>query len=564
MKKLIVIVFLLVCLFFLAFAAVRTVSTRLSMQGLTDLLFQDVQARERARIASERAGFELQEARLQVKKQSLVRWENARFWSVLAFLASACVSTVIVATGAYHKLSTHVLRLNTAEIPVKDKDLSRIAPEISLQLALAEQIEAQAPQRAFEMYCQISELNTRQISALVGRRGLLSGNQTVNITGAEPAALPASTSIPSFRSLLDQDVIAPGKPLLVGYTQDGQPCRSDLEDNYSKVVIGQSGTGKTTGEVYDVAQTIIAYNAYYTILDPHFPDKKKESLGDRLGTLRSLPNIRIFNNPLELDVITEQLDHEFEAYKASGQGHVPHIIVVDEHSLWKNSSTGGKEFLRFEEKIIYEGRKYDWYLHVTSKSALAQDFGTSAVRDNFVTSLLYKTKKGQAQTYFKDSELAELSQQCTKPGMAVYTDRANHSQIVQIPMIQQEDMQAVIKYVGNGEPIQIPPRKCVSEETHIDMSETPSEREETPETPFLMNVQKLRRIVTTWIETEKETLSGLAKKIDMNKGQVYRFVKENDTPSETLRLALSKYVSEQITPKERGETPSNVVPFPKK
>jgi len=226
------------------------------------------------------------------------------------------------------------------------------------------------------------------------------------------------------------------------------------------VVIGQSGTGKTTGEAYAIASTIFAYGAFYTILAPHYPDKKQQSLGDRLGALASLEQVRIFNNPLRLDEYVNILDQEFEAYKSTGEGRAPHIIVVDEHALWKNSSNGGKDLLKYEEKIIYEGRKYEWYLHVTSKSPLAQDFGNSAVRDNFVTSLCYKVRKKQAQTYFQDAELVEMVQSIDRPGKAVYTGRDDVSQVLQIPNISQQDMQRVVELVkvqqANGPALYVP------------------------------------------------------------------------------------------------------------
>jgi len=273
-----------------------------------------------------------------------------------------------------------------------------------------------------------------------------------------PALSPAEDTYkrefrpPTFREVLDNGLVGKGKDLLIGFKTDGSQLRSTLEDNYSTVVIGTPGSGKTSGEAYSIAQALIAYMPRYTILDPHYPDKRRESLVDRLGKLAELPTFRVYNNPAVVGDVVRELDAKFEAHKEDGDGDTPHIIVVDEHQLWKSSSNGGPELLKFEEKMIFEGRKFGWYLHITSKSPLAQDFGSSAIRDNFVTSLMYRAKRHQARTFYKDNEVTELISQCKKPGQAVYMDIESNAHVVSIPYCTIEDMDVVYKQVANGRP----------------------------------------------------------------------------------------------------------------
>ena len=381
-------------------------------------------------------------------QRSVIFWGRATRYGSTATLGSLLTAVLALSAGGYYKLTTHKLKTRYSEIEYRGK----LDPAVATWLVLAEQLESRSSEAAVNLYLKLAETNTRQLSALAKGPALTVGNTLAIESQTTPIG-----DVPTFAQLLSDGMIAPGKPLVIGYKKDNQPLQSTLDDNYSTVVFGQSGTGKTTGEAYSIASTVLSYGAHYTILDPHYPDKNKESLGDRLGALTSLENIRIVNNPYRLDEYTAQLTGEFEAFLQTGTGKSPHIIVVDEHSVWKNASNGGKAWLKFEERIIYEGRKYGWYLHVTSKSPLAQDFGTSAVRDNFVTSLMYKVKKHQALTYYKDPELVEMVQACDKPGMAVYTDRQDVSQVVRIPMIQAEDMQTVVTMVrqGNGQSIVI-------------------------------------------------------------------------------------------------------------
>jgi len=435
----------------------------------------------------------------------------------------------------YFYRSTSVLNVVAGRItiPVHRKLITGAAwLQINREVIKSEQMYNHFPEIALE---KTEELAKTMAAAIRGARGNITTNTNIE-QGALLEAAPVR--VPTFNELLATGSIAPGKPLIIGYTGESLPKTAELDDNYSTVVIGQSGTGKTSGEAYSIASTMLSYGARYTILDPHYPDAKKESLGDRLGVLADLPHVTIHNNPMLLDEIVSGLDQEFEAYKASGVGHVPHIIVVDEHSLWKNSSSGGKDLLKFEEKIIYEGRKFGWYLHVTSKSPLAQDFGSSAVRDNFVTSLMYKVRKKQAQTYFQDANTVEMVQKCDKPGMAVYTDRQDVSEVLQVPLATESDMKIVYQKVSNGGPVPV----TIS---------TGNDTETTPETPQVtggnadidtMPVSEILEAVRGKLAAETVTLSGLAKEIGCNKGLLHNVVKRDKNMPESLQHSLSNYL----------------------
>jgi hypothetical protein len=254
-----------------------------------------------------------------------------------------------------------------------------------------------------------------------------------------------------------------------------------------------------------------------------------------------------------LDSIIEELETEFEGVKrqaqqAKAQGieppaMPPHIIVVDEHSLWKNSSTGGKDLLKFEEKVIYEGRKYEWYLHVTSKSPLAQDFGSSAVRDNFVTSLIYKVRKKQARTYFQDSDLVELVKQCDKPGMAVYTDKNENSEIVRVPKTTAADMATVFRMVSNGAPVAV---TTVANVTDVTTGAKHVNADVTGVLSVTGNAGNLQKRIESYMKRNGLTLSKFAEDVGINKGLVSRYLRKGQASDETLQ-ALQTYLNEHDT-----------------
>lgn len=475
---------------------------------------------------------------------SVIFWGKFTRWGSTASLLMGLTCMLLVSAGGYYKLTTHRLRTRYSEIEYR----GNLDPNVAAGLVIAEQLESRNTEAAVNLYLKMAEVNTRQLQALS------KGIPAITPPQSQSQALPETTTapigdVPTFAQLLERGEIAPGKPLVIGYTQDGKPYRSTLSDNYSTIVIGQSGTGKTFGEAYGIAQTVLSYGAYYTILDPHYPDPKKESLGDRLGALTSLDNIEILNNPYILDEYTDRLTSDFEAIIKTGVGHTPHIIVVDEHSLWKSSTNGGKGWLKFEERVIYEGRKYGWYLHATSKSPLACDFGSSAVRDSFKTSLMYKVKKHQAATYFKDPELVELSQKCKRPGMAVYTDIQDVSQIVHVPRIQQEDMNTVASLVrqANGSPIAYSAPQTCTQDVQIDAQDVAiqnvNNEPKQAETPVETGGNSKKELMVRLKDATGKSQNELAEMMGISRKDMSFFLNKNTLSDEKKRFVETAFFS---------------------
>jgi len=521
----------------------------LGSHALSRLLGADATRYEQQRIRTETAREKTDELKEELSQAKIMSARNLIPWKVsfgkcskVGILVVACVGFLLYVGFSGMALviekSVHIARVNGAEIPVHHKDLGRIAPAITM-MTQAQMIAAVSQQRSFEMVCEANKM--------------LKGYNPPTALAVIPDTAGEVNAVPTFGDMLRQGTVAPGKELIIGYAQDGQPCRSALDDNYSTVVIGQSGTGKSFGEAYSIASTILSYGAFYTILDPHYPDKKKESVGDRLGALKGLDNIRILNNPYRLDEYAAQLTEEFETYMATGSGRNPHIIVVDEHSVWKNSTNGGKAWLKYEERIIYEGRKYGWYLHVTSKSPLAADFGSSAVRDGFATSLIYKVKKQQAQTYYKDTNLVEMVKACDKPGMAVYTGRDDKSRVLHIPRITQQDMSTVVALVkqANGSSITYEmPSQEVQDEAHGVVSvSVPVTQDTTSDTTggtgdaqeaHIVSDEELLQIMQAK-RKEGVSVSDIARDIDFERTYLSKWLNKKRDMTEELRGKLQVY-----------------------
>jgi len=511
--------------------------SRRAADSLLAFIDEDIKGLEKDKIALKREEIALEMAGLLLQKQAIPFYSALKKWGAAGSLSILGLCGLIVALSKYKRDRVHRILIYGNDIAVHERDLKDATAYVQ-GMETVKKMEAlgMAEERRKELLLAMAQNIGDRLGALpegVANMSLMAG-------------------APTFRELLQQGEIGKGKELIAGFSEDGRPVRVPLEDSYSAVIIGKSGSGKTSGEAYKIASSILAYGAAHTILDPHYPDRKQESLGDRLGPLVDLPNVRIFSNPLSLSDIVAQLTQEFETHKSMDSGPAPHIIVIDEQKVWISSTNGGKELLDFEEKMIYEGRKYGWYLHCTSKSGKAEAFGSTAVRDNFVTSLVYKTKDLQAKTFYKDRSVSDLVKQCKKPGQAVFTDITDFSQVVQVPFCAVEDMQTVYKMVSGGAALpSISPASPVSFPKTGNAGETVRPQAETLETAILDDAEireRLRRKLETASYGDVNRATGYGK------GYIKNYL-EGKKGSIGLKKALCVYLE---TPINKPETVINL------
>ncbi len=387
--------------------------------------------------ALETEHMKLQMAKLETKKQNLQFEQTVYNVFIVTSLSVICSAILLVSVAYYGRLHVHILRLRDGvEVPIRARDLKEALP-IARDLTIAEKIEATAPEKAFLLYERLTDMRIREIQALIGRRGIM------------PAGAMAITSN-------EQPVLLP-------------PVPSDL---YSTIVIGLSGFGKTTFLGFVIASSVIAEEARFDILDLHFP--AAESLGATLGKLKDSPFIRIISNPFELPELLSELRSEMsKRLKTPKATHRPRILVVDEHERWSKHSPG---LVSYELDCVNEGRKVGMFLFLTSKSAKGDKIGDTALRDNCVTSYLFKTKPQNAHTFYHDGEKERLARQLKEPGQAVFTNRFDDSYLVRIPPTSSGDMLTVCDLVRQAqsqkvEPLtiresQTPPRRSASSPDH--------------------------------------------------------------------------------------------------
>lgn len=406
-------------------------------------------------------------------------------------------------------------------------------------------------------------------------RAIRPGRENVTINNALPAASeqPAQAgNMPTFQQAV-KDFQAGS--VLVGYDSTRQPAYIPLESFVSCAFGGGSGSGKTSKLRFLVAQLILQ-GVNVSILDAHAGNE--QSLADSLGNLANMPNVRIFN-PFETAQAVKTMLAEVQAAIDTGKpADVPYVYVLDELRPL-NRACENVEVLM--DKIANEGRKYDRFMVASSQTWEAKMFkqAGSAARDACVLKMAARMPKEQARTLFKDGAAARTVAKLAQPEM--YAESMLFSGVVDVPFCTRSDLDElaasrmskqhgrnlqadalpVTPQTANGETA-INDTENLSEAIETTTAqktgvvlpfrrrndeETGKEREIKQETPFL-SAASLREILAEKIARNEETLSGIANKAGVSKGQLHRFLKENQTPSENLLTALQVFAGTPGTP----------------
>jgi DNA-binding transcriptional regulator YiaG len=484
MRKLITGAYFFLCLALVGVGVYKFVLVSWHSFSLQDVLLgmvdDDLKLLSKKQIALESEQVDLQIAKTQAKKGNLHFELVVRNTTQVALLVAGCSALLIISIGVHHKLSVHQISIGNSTLKVRYCDMQTLGT-VQNGLVLAEQLRANSETegKALEMSLKISEVVTRQLQAVAGRRGIFGhSQQVIDIAPSQQPVLPSPIRVPTFGELLSAGEIAPGKPLILGYRDTGHPEKGELSDLYSTIVIGLSGYGKTTFLGFVIASSVIAEEARFDILDLHYP--AAESLGATLGKLKESPYIRIISNPFELPELLSELRAEMaQRLKTPNQKHTPRILVVDEHERWSKHSN---DLVSYEIDCVNEGRKVGMFLFITSKSAKGDKIGDTALRDNCVTSYVFKTKPQNARTFFKDRDKERLVNQIKQPGQAVFTNRYDDSHLVKIPMTSPGDMLTVCDLMHQAHTpkpealtireIQTPPRRSASTPDHTPELET--------------------------------------------------------------------------------------------
>jgi hypothetical protein len=502
-------------------------------------------------LVSKRLAVEL--AREDLRLRHLQRNDDALFYGSLSLMGVLGLSALIVASGVHRervkRASVHTYRIGGNEIVILERDLP-VAWQIVTGLTNAEELKALAPQRAIELYTLMADVQSRQIQALLGKRGLQPAfppeTPALPVT---PGQLP-SAAVPSFQELLRSGEISQGKPMILGFV-NGQPRRGSFLDIYSAAVAGESGSGKTGTLLFLIGCGLVACHVRFVCLDPHYPHPK--SLGAKTKPLWEAGVIRMATNKDEMVAAMQAVVATIDARLSQQDTETtPVVLVIDELLFLGKTSIAG-DVQATMERISTEGRKCAVYLLASSQTWLASRTGKdSTVRDTLTSAYVHRIKPKQANLLLQDKDEVKKVASLKKAGDVLFCPVNDDSVICQIPYTNEEDMHRVADLVGRP---RIPTGKHHETLTETG-GNTPPKQAETPVATFGEMVRN--RLAEIKLSDKTASQNKLAEAVGLSKKEMSELLHGkmavSDTLKHTMLAVLDAWQKRGNTPSKQGET----------
>ncbi len=442
----------------------ETVASQAAQQALKEkVAYKTTEYRTKRTYLEAQNRYQLEKIRLRI--ETLPRYAALKFYSAVGLLAFLSLSLIILAggyTGAkIRQSSVCTARIGPhSEIPVHYKDLQHFYP-IAVNLSLAE-IEASVStshENAYQISRRMLDDITHYTRVLADQRSRKSsGSSTINMEATGPSQ--HLTYTPNFAHLLNNEMIAPNKPLILGYNRQGQPQYRTLQDLKTVAVAGWQGSGKTLSMAYLTASIILAYRTQAYIIDPH--KHHAESLSSLLQPLEKtgyVTNVNPFETPLYIRRLNETLDRRLNGKELSTPGI---LLIIDEMERMAKMDCFD-ELIAFLSRCTEETRKANITFIGSAHKWTARHFkGRADIRGSMNSMLIHKTKPSQADLLLEDAASKHLVKQLQQAGEAILcTDYDAAPTIVSMPLCTRDDIQTIanmldVKTSGTGNSIPQP------------------------------------------------------------------------------------------------------------
>lgn len=207
-----------------------------------------------------------------------------------------------------------------------------------------------------------------------------------------PAA-PAVPTVPTFSELLATNMIAPGRPLILGYTANG-PLYGSWLDLFSVGIGGLQGSGKTWTAVYLACQSVLN-GALLALIDKHAGDK--ESLATRLAALSATFLCEPASDDKAILMLIDLTMAEYQRRLDNPQApRRPFLFVVDEYTALMRGPLAGP-LSQVSEMLNEEGRKLDMFGLYMGQIWKGSRSGGTEARDALASCYIHRIKPRQGQ-----------------------------------------------------------------------------------------------------------------------------------------------------------------------
>ena len=246
----------------------------------------------------------------------------------------------------------------------------------------------------------------------------------------------AIVSIPTFAQLLDQGLIGPNRPLILGYAADsGEAISGDWNKLYSCGVGGMTGSGKSWVIAFLAGQSAAA-GARIILIDPHAGDP--ESLSNRLAGLSPSYMCDVASDGHSIENALKLASSKLDNRRAGRGGNWPILLIADE---WTSMLRGKLGDLLTATALDYaeQGRKYGCFGLLGAQAWQVDAAGT--VRDRLASHYILRTRGDQFryQTGLRSGTAPEDTL-TLPPGQAYLLSTRGELTKVQIPQMTHADI----------------------------------------------------------------------------------------------------------------------------
>ena len=270
------------------------------------------------------------------------------------------------------------------------------------------------------------------------------GNLPATPQLAAPELPTPSFAAPTFAALFAAGELGEGKPLLMGFSQDGQPQRRAIEDIKALSVAGEQGAGKTASMAYLITSTLLlSADAEEYIIDPHW--KHPEGLGMMIAPLTATGRVHLVN-PVEMEITIDALNARLDRRLAGAESSdAPILFCVDELAKMGKSPVFAEKLLPFVERFTEETRKAGMIGVFGSQKWNARHFGNKAdIRATIPSLLIHRIKPSQADLLLEDRANVKLMKRVNLPGQALMaTSHDADPSVITVPLITRRDIEQV-------------------------------------------------------------------------------------------------------------------------
>lgn len=255
----------------------------------------------------------------------------------------------------------------------------------------------------------------------------------------EGESTPRALAAPTFAELLGNGTIAPGAPLVLGWSEQGAVTGS-WRALLSTGIGGLQGSGKSTTAAALLSQAALS-GARLLVVDPHAGDD--DSLANRIAPLAPAFLAEPASEGRAILDVLRQARAELERRKRGSGERWPLIVVVDE---WTGLLRGelADQLPPFIADLTSEGRKYNAYAFLLAQRWASSDVGGGGVRNTLAAAYVHRMRPDEAR-YLTGLRSAQLPADVLQlgSGESYLLDTSGTLTKVRTPLITPSDVSSV-------------------------------------------------------------------------------------------------------------------------